>query len=149
MNASIGIGQVLRDAGHRITFIISDQWKGKLVKYGFQELIIPVQTKPDDMDPTTYWADMFLNGGAMEAVSPLEIIISIWIKLAPGFIKEVKQLDPVLEEIFKRERPDLLILDQALTIPAVELSGIPWIYSCSFNPLKGVDDKRAPPGYSG
>ena len=34
MNACIGIAQVLKDAGHRVQFIISEQWRGRIARYG-------------------------------------------------------------------------------------------------------------------
>ncbi|CAG2183043.1 unnamed protein product, partial [Oppiella nova] len=43
----------------------------------------------------------------------------------------------------------VVIVDQVRCIPALELSGIPWVATCSFNPLVFLPDERTPPYMSG
>ena len=155
MHASIGVAQVLLEAGHRIQFIISELWKGKLVKYGFEEVILPQQIKPRDNDASSHTSNQFQRGGALDSGTPLDKIKAIWTKVAPIGINDLKYRDPNLEELLKTLRPDLIVLDQVVCVPAIEKSGIPWIYSCSFNPLMGIqnrsniDNEVLPPGASG
>ena len=75
--------------------------------------------------------------------------------MIPPFIQEVKDLDPYLDNLLKSLKPDVIVVDHVLCIPAIELSGIPWVYSCSFQPLMGfqmksdIDDNVLPPYSSG
>ena len=155
MNASIGIAQVLLEAGHRVQFIISELWKGNLIKYGFEEVVIPQQTTPANVDPSAHSSDQFQKGGALDSGSPLDKIKAIWTNIVPINIRELKYIDPILEDLLTTLKPDVIIMDQVLCVPAVEKSGIPWIYSCSFNPLMGfqmrssIDDDVLPPNCMG
>ena len=155
INSSIGVAQVLLEAGHRIQFIISELWKGKLVKYGFEEVIVSKQTKLFDLDPSASWSDQFEKSGALDPTTPLEKAKSILTNIVPIRISEAKYMDPILEELLTTLKPDLIVMDQVLCAPAVEKSGIPWIYSCSFNPLMGfqmrsnMDNDVLPPNFSG
>ena len=72
VNASIGVAQVLLEAGHRIQFIISELWKGKLVGYGFEEVVVPQEAKPVIDDPSANSSHQFQRGGALDSVSPLQ-----------------------------------------------------------------------------
>ena len=149
MNACIGVAQALKDAGHRIQFAISDQWKGKLVKYGFEEVVAFQADLPKDVDPAVLWADMFKSTGALGSVTPLEAMVGIWTQLMPMFVQAVKESDPKFAQVIKQVKPDLLVLDQMLTFPSVELSGIPWVNLCSFQPLFYIEDEWTPPKGSG
>ncbi|CAG2114558.1 unnamed protein product, partial [Medioppia subpectinata] len=40
VNASVGIAEVLIQAGHQVVFVVSDQWRGRLTKYGIQEILL-------------------------------------------------------------------------------------------------------------
>ncbi|CAG2180996.1 unnamed protein product, partial [Oppiella nova] len=56
-----------------------------------------------------------------------------------------KQVEPLLTSI----KPDCIVLEQFLTLPSVALSGIPYVWLWSPNPLCMVNDDRAPPMCSG
>ena len=49
--AAIGIAQVLIEAGHKVTFVINQQWKGRLEKYGIRELLVTIDERAADRDP--------------------------------------------------------------------------------------------------
>ena len=155
MNSCIGIAQVLLEAGHRIQFIISELWKGKLIGYGFEEVLVSKGTELVDLDPSMNSSDQFQKSGALDPVTPLEKAKAILTNIVPTRINEAKYMDPILEELLKTLKPDLIVMDQVLCVPAVEKSDIPWIYSCSFNPLMGfqmrsnMDNDVLPPNFSG
>ncbi|CAG2182429.1 unnamed protein product, partial [Oppiella nova] len=60
-----------------------------------------------------------------------------------------KDLDVIVDGLLSDIRPDVVIVDQARCIPALVLSGIPWVATCSFNPLFFIPDERTPPELSG
>src|SRR5882757_188161 len=86
VNACIGIGEVLRDRGHRIVFIVCDIWKDKLTKYGFEEEIF--RTSDADTDPGTYWAELFSKGGMFGSKPPMEKMMNFNKLTANGLIKQ-------------------------------------------------------------
>ena len=47
VNSCVGVAQVLLAKGHRIVFAVDAAWKGKLVKYGFEEELISTDDKED------------------------------------------------------------------------------------------------------
>ena len=104
---------------------------------------------PKDVDPAVLWADMFKSTGALGSVSPLEAMVGIWTQLMPMFVTAVKESDPVFAQVIKDVCPDVLVLDQMLTYPSVEQSGIPWVNLCSFQPLFYIEDQWTPPKGSG
>ncbi|XP_054152577.1 uncharacterized protein LOC128951353 [Oppia nitens] len=149
VNAAIGIAQVLLDAGHEVIFVINVQWKGRLEPYGIQEVLVTQRDRSADDDPAKYWADLFVGGNGTIRLTPLETTINIRTKLMPIFIEETKKLDKILDELLPKLKPNVIILDQVLNIPSIVLSGIPWILTCSFNPLFFLEDERTPPSNSG
>ncbi|CAG2179402.1 unnamed protein product, partial [Oppiella nova] len=149
VNSAIGIAQVLLDAGHQCLFAINIQWKGRLTKYGIEEVLIAQDDRPTDVDPAQHWADLFVNGGGIKDTTPLETAININIKLIAQFNEMTKDLDVIVDGLLKDIQPDVVIVDQHRCIPALELSGIPWVATCSFNPLVFIPDERTPPNMSG
>ena len=149
VNAAIGMAQVLIGSGHRVIFAINDQWRGRLLNYGIEEVLLSQEDRDPDEDPAKRWADLFFSGGAIKSCTPLETTINIRTKLMPYFCEETKKLDLEVELLIKTIAPDVMVLDQVLTIPSVVLSGIPWVLVCSFNPLMFIEDEKTPPWGSG
>ncbi|CAG2179011.1 unnamed protein product, partial [Oppiella nova] len=145
VNSAIGIAQVLLDAGHQCIFAINNQWKGRLIKYGFQEVLLTQPGRQENVDPAQYWSELFVNVGAIKATDPLETLISIQKNLYPVIIEQTKAMDPVIEKLLVQIAPDVIVVDLAFEIPAVARSGIPWVFTCSFNPLMAGYDERVPP----
>ncbi|XP_054152579.1 NDP-glycosyltransferase YjiC-like [Oppia nitens] len=148
VNAAIGIAQVLLNAGHEVMFVINVQWKGRLEPYGIQEVLIAQDERSADVDPAKHWADLFISDG-LKQWTPLEKLVNIRTKLGPSFVKKNIDLDKALDDILPNIKPDVIILDQVMCLPSVVLSDIPWILTCSFNPLSFLNDDRTPPGGSG
>ncbi|CAG2108228.1 unnamed protein product, partial [Medioppia subpectinata] len=68
---------------------------------------------------------------------------------AEFWTKHAQYLDTELARLLPAIRPDVIVVDQAVTLPAVELSGIPCVWLWSSSPLLILDDERTPPGESG
>jgi UDP:flavonoid glycosyltransferase YjiC (YdhE family) len=149
VNACIGIAEVLKEKGHKIIFAINESWNGKLVKYGFEEELLKESERDSNEDPAKHWANIFISGGTFMPLTALEKAVNIKKNLYPIFIKQNISSDVIFEEIIERFKPDVIILDQVFCIASVINSGIPWVLSCSFNPLMFIDDNRTPPPHSG
>lgn len=149
VNACIGIGEVLRDRGHRIVFAVCDIWKNKLAKYGFEEEICRVAENEDDIDPGTYWAQMFSKGGMFGAKPPMEKMKNFNKLTACGLIKQIQASDRKIKEIVDRVKPDIIVIDGFVWMPSLMNSGIPWVWSVSTNLLSidhAIDYEDIPPG---
>ena len=151
VNAGIGIAQVLISAGYRVIFLISQSWQGKLLKYNIEEYVLP--TAQDQVlsgsDAAQHWVDLMKKSNAFTGLSPLERMINVRKNLFKYEILRLKELDQTLAELVRDLKPDVILTDQFVTIPAIVNSGIPWIFWCSPNPLVFIDDELTPPGCSG
>ncbi|CAG2107256.1 unnamed protein product [Medioppia subpectinata] len=146
INASIGIGEVLRDFGHRVVFAVRSDWRGKLNVHGFEEEII------GSSDGTAS------DGSAKQKVEEIKDIfgsqtrldkmIDICKILLKDEVQEVKDNEPFLQEIVERVKPDVILTDHILVIPSLMCSSIPWVLIMSCNPLSfqcGIDEPKLPP----
>ncbi|XP_054157532.1 NDP-glycosyltransferase YjiC-like [Oppia nitens] len=150
MNSSIGIAEELMQSGHKCTFVITDQWKGKLVNYGIDEVVMSSEIFEQHSDPAKSFAERFVRDGIIcPGLTTLENHINFYVNTLPFFIERGQYLDRKLEELIPKLRPDVIFIDQILIIPSVIRSGIPWIQICSLNPLFNIDDPRTPPQASG
>ncbi|CAG2167877.1 unnamed protein product [Oppiella nova] len=148
VNACIGLGEVLIQAGHTVSFVINYLWEGRLTKYGIKELLLT--DEDPTKDPGVNKLDLLLKHGYIGVdMTPLERVK----KFGNGFIKRLEMFTKLENDISKLlvsiPKPDVIVIDHFATIPCVELSSIPIVRVKSSNPLNLLDDDRAPPGGSG
>lgn len=150
VNACVGLAQVLVDSGHRVLFAVKSGWKGRLTKYGIEELILLEDTELEKSDkPAMFLTQTLFNVGAIGPGSPLckaKSLIQAWER---NFVDENRRLDPILDELIAKVAPDLLMVDQNVALSAVDRSGLPWVYVCSCNPLRVIENENIPPFSSG
>ncbi|XP_054153435.1 NDP-glycosyltransferase YjiC-like [Oppia nitens] len=161
VNSATGIAQVLLEAGHRVIFIISEQWRGKLCKYGIEELILDEGDKKptgaEDSsnsgggadDAALQWANLMKQTDTFTNLDPLVRLVNVRKHLYMSEMKRLETVNQSIERLLRDLRPDIVLTDQFMTVPAIMTSGIPWIWWCSPNPLVFIDDDRTPPGCSG
>jgi hypothetical protein len=168
VNAATGIAEVLIQAGHTCMFIISDKWSGKLQKYGIQECILDNPDTPANTstktaiegagggggeggeDPALYWANLMKRTGTFTGLSPLTRLINVRKNLYKAEMDDIERVNPVIEGLLNKIKPDVIFTDQFMTVPAIDTAGIPWVWWCSPNPLVFLDDDElTPPGCSG
>ena len=148
VNSAIGMAQVLLERGHKIVFAISDQWRGKLAKYGFEEVLFKREGAEEDEDPVKGWALHILKLGLFNKESALKSALNK-VKAKTDLFEAQMKLDKEIEDLLPQIKPDVIICDQIVGLPSVETSGIPWVLVCSCNPLFIIEDERTPPGNSG
>ncbi|CAG2114051.1 unnamed protein product [Medioppia subpectinata] len=148
VNACISIAETLIDSGHDVWFTVNGFWSGKLTKYGVKEVLLDKSDSPMDADNMADAAKYMVTSGKIGGESALQKARSrgttIELKM-----KYVQYLDEQLERLLPAIRPDVIVVDQFMTLPSVELSGIPCVWSWSAGPLVMLDDERAPPAASG
>ena len=75
-NHCVGIGDVLRQRGHRVVFAAEASWKGKLAPLGFEEDLVDLAPPPPEptgrrpsRTPAQFWKD-FIRDTAPEFRKP-------------------------------------------------------------------------------
>ena len=148
-NNCVGIGQVLREGGHRVVFVIEESFAGNLEAQGFEERLMRLGPAPEvDEEPGQFWKD-FIRDTAPVFRKPTidqlsEFIEPTWRALCDG----AQYVDDRLREILDEVRPDAIVEDNVLCFPAIHHSGRPWVRVVSCNPLE-LKDKALAPVFSG
>jgi UDP:flavonoid glycosyltransferase YjiC (YdhE family) len=150
-NNCVGIGQVLRERGARVVFVVEESFAGTLEAQGFEEA--PMRLKPPaegDQGEAIgqFWKD-FVRETAPQFRKPtieqLEgFVLPVWQELVDGS----RYVDNRLREIFAELKPNVIVEDNVVAFPAVPASGVPWVRIVSCNPLE-LKDPELPPPYSG
>ncbi len=144
-NNCVGIGQVLRERGHRIVFVIEESFAGNLEAQGFEERLMRLGPPPEvDEEPGQFWKD-FIRDTAPVFRKPTfdqlsEFIEPTWRALCDG----ARYVDDRLREIFDELQPDVIVEDNVVAFPAIQTSGLPWGRIVSCNPLELKDPDLAP-----
>ena len=148
-NNCVGIGQVLRERGHRVVFVIEESFAGNLEAQGFEERLMRLGPTPEvEEEPGQFWKD-FIRDTAPVFRKPTieqlaEFIEPTWRALCDG----ARYVDDRLREIFDELEPDVIVEDNVVGFPAIQHSGRPWVRIVSCNPLELRDD-AIPPVFSG
>jgi MGT family glycosyltransferase len=150
-NNCVGIGQVLRERGARVVFVVEESFAGTLQAQGFEEALMRLKPLPErDQGEAIgqFWKD-FVRETAPEFRKPtieqLEgFILPVWQELVDG----ARYVDERLREIFAELQPDVIVEDNVVAFPAVPATGVPWVRIVSCNPLE-LKDPALPPPFSG
>jgi MGT family glycosyltransferase len=148
-NNCVGIGRVLRERGHEVTFVVEESFAGTLEAQGFAEALMRLKPPPEiEEAPGQFWKD-FVRDTAPEFRKPtieqLEtFVLPVWQELVDG----ARYVDDRLREIFAQLEPDVIVEDNVVSFPAVLASGRPWMRIVSCNPLE-LKDPALPPTFSG
>jgi MGT family glycosyltransferase len=144
-NNCVGIGQVLRECGHRVVFVIEESFAGNLEAQGFEERLMRLGPAPEvEEEPGQFWKDFIretapvFHKPTIEQLS--EFIEPTWRALCDGS----RYVDDRLREIFDEVRPDAIVEDNVLCFPAIHDSCRPWVRIVSCNPLELKDPVIAP-----
>lgn len=148
-NNCIGIGNVLRQRGHRVAFAAESSWEGQLEPLGFEEHLLDL-TAPSDQPQDTgqFWKD-YIRQIAPEFRKPtidqLETVIEpIYQELIDGAV----YCEPRLREILDEVEPDVIVEDNVVCFPALATADAAFVRIVSCNPLE-LRDPELPPTFSG
>jgi MGT family glycosyltransferase len=148
-NNCIGIGDVLRQRGHRVVFVAEESFAGTLEARGFEEQLMRLAPAPDVPEvPGQFWKDFIRETAPVfrePTINQLEtFIVPTFRALADG----ARYVDERLRQIFDDVAPDVIVEDNVCSFPAILASGRPWVRIVSCNPLE-VKDPELPPPFSG
>jgi MGT family glycosyltransferase len=144
-NNCVGIGNILRDRGHRVVFIVEESFAGTLEAKGFEERLMRLGPPPAEPEvPGQFWIDFIRDTAPVFRKTTLEqlgeFIAPTWQALIDG----AKYVDPRLTEIFEELAPDVIVEDNVVAFPAISASGRPWVRIVSCNPMEMKDARMAP-----
>jgi MGT family glycosyltransferase len=148
-NNCVAIGDVLRERGHRVVFVVDASFEGELDRRGFEERVMRMAPPEEDADPSADpWAE-FIRVTAPEFAKPtirqIETVTKpIWEALVAG----EQYSHARVMEIWDDVGPDVVCTDNVTGYPAVELADAPWVRFVSANPLE-MRDPGLPPVLSG
>lgn len=154
-NNCIGIGDVLRQRGHRVVFAAEASWAGKLEALGFVEDLVDLAPPPADEPGADaeqaagqFWTD-FIRETAPEFRKPTIEQLGTFVQPTwQALIDGARYCQPQLQEIIERQRPDVVVEDNVNCFPALVTADAPFVRIMSCNPLevRGLD---VPPVFSG
>jgi MGT family glycosyltransferase len=148
-NNCVGIGEVLRQRGHRVVFVIEESFAGTLEEKGFEERLMRLAPPPEEPEePGQFWKDFIRDTAPVFRKSTFEqlgeFIAPTWQALLDG----ARYVDDRLVEIFDELQPDVIVEDNVCAFPAIPASGRPWVRIVSCNPLE-IKDPELPPPFGG
>ena len=148
-NNCVGIGNVLRERGHRVVFVVEESFAGTLETKGFEEAHMRLSPASDEPEvPGQFWKD-FIRETAPEFRKPT--IVQLETFLAPtwqALVDGSMFVNDRLTEIFDELHPDAIVEDNVVAFAALPVSGRPWVRIVSCNPLE-LKDPDLPPTFSG
>ncbi|MFI7451615.1 glycosyltransferase [Nonomuraea sp. NPDC049714] len=148
-NNSIGIGDILRNRGHRVVFAAEASWKGKLEALGFEEDLVDLAPPAEEeQDAGQFWKDFIRETAPEYRKSTLEQLETVTKPIWDSLIDGVKYCEPQLKEIIERVRPDVIVEDNVITFPALLTAGKKFVRIVSCNPLE-VRGEGVAPVFSG
>jgi MGT family glycosyltransferase len=148
-NNCVGIGDVLRRRGHRVVFIVEESFAGNLEAHGFEERLMRLGPPPEQEEaPGQFWKDFIRDTAPVFRRPTIEQLEGF---IAPTFgalVDGARYVEERLVEILDEVRPDVVVLDNVVSFPAVMASRRPWVRIVSCNPTE-VRDPAVPPPFSG
>jgi MGT family glycosyltransferase len=148
-NNCVGIGQVLREGGHRVVFVVEESFAGSLEAQGFEERLMRLGPPPEvEEEPGQFWKDFIRDTAPVFRLPTIEqlseFIEPTWRALCDGS----RYVDERLDEIFDELQPDVIVEDNVVGFAAIHRAGRPWVRITSCNPLE-LKDAAVPPVFSG
>jgi len=148
-NNCVGIGQTLRQRGHRVVFVVEESFAGALEEKGFEERLMRLQPPAEtEEEPGQFWKDFIRDTGPVFRKPTIEQLDGFIRPTWEALIEGSKYVDDRLREIFDELRPDVIVEDNVVGFPAVVTADCPWIRIASCNPLE-LPDPDLPPVFSG
>ncbi|MBK8293608.1 MAG: glycosyl transferase [Solirubrobacterales bacterium] len=148
-NNCVGIGNVLRDRGHRVVFIIEESFAGTLESQGFEERLMRLGPAPEvEEAPGQFWKDFVAENAPVFQTSTFEQLTGFVEPTFRALADGSRYVDDRLTEIIEEIDADVIVEDNVIAFPALPASGRPWVRIVSCNPAE-VTDPDLPPVFSG
>ena len=119
-NNCVGIGQVLRERGHRVVFIVEESFAGNLEAKGFEERLMRLGPAPGS--PRSPASSGSTSSATPRPCSASRRSSSLGEFIAPTFqalIDGATYVQPRLEAIVDELQPDTIVEDNVVSFPAI------------------------------
>ena len=148
-NNCAGIGQVLRERGHRVVFVVEESFAGTLEAQGFEERVMRLGPAPAvSEEPGQFWKDFIRDTAPVFRKPTIEQLGEFIEPTFRALCDGACYVDDRLREIFDELEPAVIVEDNVVGFPAIQRSGRPWVRIVSCNPLE-LEDPAIPPVFSG
>jgi MGT family glycosyltransferase len=152
-NNCVGIGQLLRERGHRVVFVIEESFAGGLEAQGFEERHMRLGPPPEqepavEEAPGQFWKDFIRETAPVFRKPTIEQLAEFIAPTFEALCDGARYVDDRLREIFDELQPDAIVEDNVVAFPAIAASGRRWARIVSCNPLE-IPDPALPPVFSG
>jgi MGT family glycosyltransferase len=148
-NNCVGIGNVLRERGHRVVFIVEESFAGSLEEKGFEERLMRLAAPPEEPEvPGQFWKDFIRDTAPVFRTPTIEQLGAFIAPTFQALVDGSKYVHDRLLEIFDEVQPDVIVEDNVVSFPALQASGRPWVRIMSCNPAE-LKDPAVPPVFSG
>jgi MGT family glycosyltransferase len=145
----VGIGDILRRAGHRVVFVIEESFAGTLAAKGFEERLMRLGPKPEvEEEPGQFWKDFIAETAPVFRRPTFEQLEHFIAPTYQALLDGARYVDERLSEILGEVQPDVIVEDNVVAFPAIPASGRPWVRIVSCNPAE-LKDPAVPPPFSG
>ena len=151
-NNCVGIGQVLRERGHRVVFIVEESFAGNLEAQGFEERLMRLGPAPEEPEiPGQFWIDFIRDTAPVFRKPTIEQLGEFIAPTFQALIDGATYVQPRLEAIVDELGPDTIVEDNVVSFPAIMSTAAPWVRLLSCNPAEIKDPRVAPfsSGYRG
>src|SRR5215212_657731 len=148
-NNCVGIGEVLRNRGDRVVFVVEESFAGTLEEKGFEERLMRLGPLPEqEEEPGQFWKDFIRDTAPVFRKTTFEQLTEFIAPTWQALLDGARYVDERLAEIFDELEPDAIVEDNVCAFPAIPASGRPPVRIVSCNPLE-LKDPALPPPYSG
>jgi MGT family glycosyltransferase len=148
-NNCVGIGQILRELGHRVVFVVEESFAGALEAQGFEERLMRLGPAPEvEEEPGQFWKDYIRETAPVFRQPTIEQLSAFIEPTYRALCDGARFVDERLREIFDELQPDAIVEDNVVCFPAIHHSGRRWARIVSCNPLE-LKDPVLPPRFSG
>ena len=144
-NNCVAIGQVLRERGHRVVFVLEESFAGSLEAQGFEERLMRLGQPPEHAEePGQFWKDFIRETAPVFRKPTIDQLAEFIAPTFEALCDGARYVDERLAEIFDEVQPDAIVEDNVVSFPAILASGRPWVRIVSCNPLELKDTGIAP-----
>src|SRR5574340_145657 len=126
-NNCAGIGQILRERGHRVVFVLEESFAGSLEAQGFEERLVRFGPPPEvEEEPGQFWKDFIRETAPVFRKPTIEQLAEFVAPTFGALCDGARYVDARLAEILDEVAPDAVVEDNVVAFPAVSASGRPW-----------------------
>src|SRR4249919_4188458 len=109
-NNCVGIGQVLRDRGHRVVFVVEESFAGSLEAQGFEERLMRLGPAPEvEEAPGQFWKDFIRETAPVFRTPTIEQLETFIEPTFRALCDGAAYVDERLREIFDELQPSLIV----------------------------------------